>query len=62
MSPRSTSAADEPIKGTLRMFDYARLIRQLAGAMASVWHELGLPLGRDCQPEEQRTQTVAAGG
>jgi 5-aminolevulinate synthase len=40
----------------------ARLIRQLAGAMASVWHELGLPLGRNCQPEEQRTQTVAAGG
>jgi 5-aminolevulinate synthase len=40
----------------------ARLIRQLADAVASVWHELGLPLGRDCQPREQRTQTVAAGG
>src|ERR1700716_82456 len=39
-----------------------RLIRQLAEAMVSVWQELDLALGRDCQPRELRTQTVAAGG
>ena len=39
-----------------------RLIRQLADAMVSVWQELDLPLGRDCQPREPRAQTVAAGG
>jgi 5-aminolevulinate synthase len=39
-----------------------RLIRQLADAMISVWKELDLPLGKDNQPIEQRTQTVAAGG
>ena len=40
----------------------ARLIRQLADAMASVWHDLGLPLGTDCQPRDQHAQMVAAGG
>jgi 5-aminolevulinate synthase len=40
----------------------ARLIRQLADAMASVWHELSLPLGTDYQPTDRRAQTVAAGG
>jgi 5-aminolevulinate synthase len=40
----------------------ARLIQQLADAMISVWKELDLPLGKDHQPIEQRTQTVAAGG
>jgi 5-aminolevulinate synthase len=39
-----------------------RLIQQLADAMVSVWQELDLPLGRNTQPVEQRTQTVAAGG
>jgi 5-aminolevulinate synthase len=39
-----------------------RLIRQLTDAMISVWQELDLPLGKDNQPIEQRTQTVAAGG
>jgi 5-aminolevulinate synthase len=39
-----------------------RLIQQLADAMASVWQELDLPLGRDHPPIEQRTQTAAAGG
>ena len=39
-----------------------RLIRQLTDAMISVWEELDLPLGRNNQPIEQRTQTVAAGG
>jgi 5-aminolevulinate synthase len=39
-----------------------RLIRQLTDAMISVWQELDLPLGKDNQPVEQRTQTVAAGG
>jgi 5-aminolevulinate synthase len=39
-----------------------RLIRQLADAMTSVWQELDLPLGRDSEPIEQRTQTIAAGG
>jgi 5-aminolevulinate synthase len=39
-----------------------RLIRQLAVAMASVWHELGLPFGRDHQPRAQHAETVAAGG
>jgi 5-aminolevulinate synthase len=39
-----------------------QLIRQLADAMASVWQELDLRLGRDCQPDELRAQTVAAGG
>jgi 5-aminolevulinate synthase len=38
------------------------LIQQLTDAMISVWQELDLPLGRDTQPIEQRTQTVAAGG
>jgi 5-aminolevulinate synthase len=40
----------------------ARLVQRLADAMASVWQELGLPLGSDHQPGEQRAQTVAAGG
>ena len=40
----------------------ARLIGQLADAMVTVWQELDLPLGRDQQPIEQRTQTIAAGG
>jgi 5-aminolevulinate synthase len=40
----------------------ARLIRQLADAMASVWHGVGLPLGRFYQPTDRRAQTVAAGG
>jgi 5-aminolevulinate synthase len=39
-----------------------QLIRQLADAMVSVWQELDLPLGRDCQPGELPAQTVAAGG
>jgi 5-aminolevulinate synthase len=39
-----------------------RLIRQLADAMISVWQELDLPLGIDCQPGERLTQTIAAGG
>ena len=39
-----------------------RLIQQLADAMVSVWQELDLPLGRNTQLVEQRTQTVAAGG
>jgi 5-aminolevulinate synthase len=39
-----------------------RLIRQLTDAMISVWQQLDLPLGKDNQPIEQRTQTVAAGG
>jgi 5-aminolevulinate synthase len=38
------------------------LVQQLADAMVSVWQELDLPLGRDHQPGEQRTQTIAAGG
>jgi 5-aminolevulinate synthase len=39
-----------------------RLIRQLADAMVSVWHELGIAFGRYHQPGHQRAQTVAAGG
>ena len=39
-----------------------RLIRRLADALVSVWQELDLPLGTDCQPQEPRAQTVAAGG
>ena len=39
-----------------------RLIGQLADALASVWQELDLPLGIDCQPSEQLAQTIAAGG
>jgi 5-aminolevulinate synthase len=39
-----------------------RLIRQLTDAMISVWQELDLPLGKNNQPIEQRTETVAAGG
>ena len=39
-----------------------RLIRRLADALVSVWQELDLPLGTDCQPQESRAQTVAAGG
>jgi 5-aminolevulinate synthase len=39
-----------------------RLIQQLADALASVWQELDLPLGIDCQPSEQLAQTIAAGG
>ena len=38
------------------------LVQQLADAMVSVWQELDLPLGRDHQPGERRTQTIAAGG
>jgi 5-aminolevulinate synthase len=40
----------------------ARLIQQLADALVSVWQELDLPLGIDCQPGEQLAQTIAAGG
>jgi 5-aminolevulinate synthase len=39
-----------------------RLIRQLADAMALVWDELGIDLGRCHQPGNRRAQTVAAGG
>jgi 5-aminolevulinate synthase len=39
-----------------------RLIQQLTDAMVAVWQELDLPRGRNTQPIEQRTQTVAAGG
>jgi 5-aminolevulinate synthase len=39
-----------------------RLIQQLADALVSVWQELDLPLGIDCQPGEQLAETVAAGG
>jgi 5-aminolevulinate synthase len=39
-----------------------RLIQQLTDAMVAVWQELDLPRGRNIQPIEQRTQTVAAGG
>jgi 5-aminolevulinate synthase len=38
------------------------LIGQLAIAMRSVWQELGLALGNDVQPIEQRTETIASGG
>src|SRR4029077_9391701 len=38
----------------------ARLIGQLVNALVAVWQELGLPLGKDWQPVEQRAQTVAA--
>jgi 5-aminolevulinate synthase len=38
-----------------------RLIRELADAMVSVWDELNLPLGGDCQLGLP-AQTVAAGG
>ena len=40
----------------------ARLIRELADAMVSVWRELDLPLGTDCRPGEPHAQTVAASG
>lgn len=40
----------------------ARLIQQLADALVSVWQELDLPLGADCQPGGQLAQTIAAGG
>jgi 5-aminolevulinate synthase len=39
-----------------------RLIRQLAGAMVSVWQELGLTFGEYHQPADHRAQTIAAGG
>lgn len=39
-----------------------RLIQQLADALISVWQELDLPLGRDCQPGERLAQTITAGG
>jgi len=39
-----------------------RLIRQLADAMVAVWQELDLPLGSNCQPNEQRAELVSAGG
>jgi 5-aminolevulinate synthase len=39
-----------------------RLIGELADAMVSMWKEIGLPLGRDYPPVEQRAETVAAGG
>jgi 5-aminolevulinate synthase len=39
-----------------------RLIGQLADAMVAVWRELDLPMGRDCQPDVPRAQTIAAGG
>jgi 5-aminolevulinate synthase len=39
-----------------------RLIRRLADALVAVWQELDIPLGNDCQPEQLRIQTVAAGG
>jgi len=38
------------------------LIGQLADAMVAVWRQLGLPLGSDYQPREQRAQTFAAAG
>src|ERR1700712_241693 len=38
------------------------LIQQLADALVSVWQELDLPLGIDCQPGEQLAQTITAGG
>ncbi len=40
----------------------ARLIRELADAMVSVWRELSLPLGSDYHLREQRAQTVASAG
>lgn len=40
----------------------ARLIRQLADAMVTVWQELGLARGSYHQSGEQHAQTVAAGG
>jgi 5-aminolevulinate synthase len=39
-----------------------RLIQQLADALVSVWQELDLPLGMDCQPGGQLAQTITAGG
>src|SRR5437879_12416358 len=39
-----------------------RLIQQLDDALVSVWQELELPLGIDCQPGERLAQTIAAGG
>jgi len=30
--------------------------------MVSVWQELELPLGIDCQPGERLAKTIAAGG
>jgi 5-aminolevulinate synthase len=39
-----------------------RLIQQLADALVSVWQELELTLGIDCQPGERLAQTIAAGG
>jgi len=39
-----------------------RLIQQLADALVSVWQELDLPLGIDCQPGDRLAQTIAAGG
>jgi 5-aminolevulinate synthase len=40
----------------------ARLIRQLADALVTVWQELGLARGSYHQSCEQRAQAVAAGG
>jgi 5-aminolevulinate synthase len=39
-----------------------RLIRELAAAMAMIWHELELPLGHIPQRRPSITQTIAAGG
>jgi 5-aminolevulinate synthase len=39
-----------------------RLIRQLADAMALVWEELAIDLGRCPQPGDRRARSVAAGG
>ena len=40
----------------------ARMIRQLADALVTVWQELGLARGSYHQSCEQRAQAVAAGG
>ena len=56
--PRST----ERLRITPTPAHDLRLIRQLADAMVSVWQELELPLGIDCQPGERLAKTIAAGG
>jgi 5-aminolevulinate synthase len=40
----------------------ARMAAELAEAMASVWWELGLPLGVMPERSPQRAVTIAAGG
>ena len=39
-----------------------RLIRELADAMVSVWHELGLDFGEYHEPSDHRPRTMAADG